>query len=198
MLGLGEHDRRIEGRGDVRVDEVERRARRDPGEQRLARDQLVDAVPADVGQGRRAGEADGPAGQHAQRRGTVLVGAVEEELEAEADPEEWPPGGDPGPDRLDQAAPAEAVHRRPGRADAGHDQGVGAAQRFGVADHDRLGPDHLEGPADADQVARAVVGDGDPDHWRVPLSDAMPVRRGSISQASRSARPSALNAASAR
>ena len=77
-------------------------------------------------------------------------------------------------------------------------------ERLGVAGDDDVGADRVERLVDADEVAGAVVDDGDARRRAlsvtpsVPFVDATPVRRGSGSQAARSARPSALNAASAR
>ena len=95
----------------------------------------------------------------------------------------------------------EPGHGRSGGADARHDQRVGAAQRLRVArDRDRR-TDARQRLVDAHQVARAVIDDRQPGrraHSRTPLVEATPVRRGSMSQAARSARASALKAASAR
>ena len=192
------------GRAGVRVDEVEVGAVGDAVEQRvLAR--ALDLVPADVraGSGRPRGATVRP-GEHAERRRAVLVAALEQELQAEADAEERPVG-----------APATRGSARRGRARSrraiagaaaptpGHDERVGAARaprRRGR--RATSAPDGRQRLLDADEVAGAVVDDGDARSRPVirasPWSRRRPSRRGSGSQATRSARPSALNAASAR
>ena len=112
------------GAARVRVDEVEVGVWRDAVERRVVAAPL-DLVPADVGQRRRVLEAPRPARQHAERHGAVLVAALEQQLEPEADAEERPIGGDPAPDRLDETGGVEPLHRRRGRPDAGHDDRVG-------------------------------------------------------------------------
>ena len=71
------------------MDEVEVRVRRDAGEGRVLA-AADDLVPADVGERRGVVEADRPAGQEPERLGAVLVRALEQELEPEADAEERP------------------------------------------------------------------------------------------------------------
>ncbi len=140
--------------------------------------------------------ADAP-GEHAERPRAVLVAAVEQELHAQADAQEGAVGGDPAPDRLHEPAPPQPFHRGPGRTDTGHDEGVGAHHvRLRPRQHD-LGAGRAQGFVDAHEVAGAVVDDGDPGHPRLPFVDATPARRGSGAIATRSARPRALNAASA-
>ena len=146
-------------------------------------------------------EHDGPSGDDPERRRSVLVAPVEEQLEAEADPEERAIVRDPGADRVGQALRLEPAHGGRRGPDAGHDERVETAQHVGLADGDDLGTHRRQCLVDADQVACPVVDDPDPRtcrHSRIPLVDATPVRRGSISQATRRARPSALKAASAR
>ena len=91
----------------------------------------------------------------------VLVAGLEQELEPEADPEEGPAGGKPGGDRLGEAMAVEASHRRFRRADAGHDERIGAAECLAVAADRDIGTDGRERLVDADEVAGAVVDDGD-------------------------------------
>ena len=109
----------------------------------------------------------------------VLVAALEQELHPEADPEEGAVGGDPVPDRVDEAAPREAGHRRRGRADAGDDEAVGPGQVRRAPHHDHVGARDTERLVDADEVAGAVVDDGDLRHPRLPFVEATPARRGS-------------------
>ena len=161
------------------------------------------------GSDRRVLELSRPARQHAKRRGAVLVAALEEQLEAEADPEERAVVGDPAPDRVDEPGPLQTLHCGRRRADAGHDERVGVPEVVGTRRADDVRPDGHKRLLDADEVARAVVDDREPRQapgaGRVaplirasPSSRPLPRRRGSGSQAARSARPSALNAASAR
>jgi len=103
VLGLGER-LRARGRGaDVRVDEVEVGAVGDAVERRVLVAAL-DLVPADVRERRGVNETDRAAVEDAERLRAVLVAAVEQELEAEADPEERTPGRDPVVDRPGQPA----------------------------------------------------------------------------------------------
>ena len=88
-----------------------------------------------------------------------------------------------------------------GGADTRDDDRVGTAEALRVPDLDRVRADRRERLVDTHQVAGAVVDDGDARagrHSRTPFVEATPTRRRSISQAMRSERPSALNAASAR
>ena len=137
--------------------------------------------------------------------GAVLVAALEQELQPEADAEERPVGGDPGADRLDEAAPRAAGpspaprRRRPGTTSASAPSRSPARSRRRTRR-----PTRGQRLLDADEVAGAVVDDRDPRALGAAVIRASPssrrrrVRRGSGSQATRSARPSALNAASAR
>ena len=116
-------------------------------------------------------------------------------------------GGDPVADRLDEARGSQPVHRRRGGAHAGHDEQVGAVEVLGSRRRGaRARRRRRSACSMRDEVARAVVDDGD----RGPVA----ARRSSPERAlgrrdaaragdpartpSRSARPSALNAASAR
>ena len=136
------------------------------------------AIPANAGWSRRRStwfqpmwgsvgasvEPSRPARQHAERRRAVLVAALEQELEAEADPEERPAGGDPVADRLDEPGPlpgapspapprrrrARRARRRPARSSARVARTTSPRRRHGQ----RL--------VDADEVAGAVVDDREP------------------------------------
>ena len=179
-----------------------RRCRRTPGASRRP----VDLVPADVRQRRGVLEADRAPGQHAERLGAVLVAALEQELEPEADAEERAVGGDPGADRVDEAGrPAAGPSRAPPprrRARRGgrrrrSSSGVGRATDACAGGEQRL--------LDRDEVAGAVVDDRDVGRPRgAPLTPASPssTRRRSAAGRARTRRaaraPSALNAASAR
>ena len=148
-------------------------------------------------------ETDGAAGQDPQGLGAVLVAALEQQLEAEADAQERAIGVDPGPDRLEEAALAKPVHRRSGRADARDHQEVRVVDVVAGRRAADAGSGGRERLLDRHQVAGAVVHDDDARRIRArhpsdPFVEATPVRRGSGSHAIRSARPSALNAASAR
>ncbi len=185
------------------MNEVEVGAVRDAIEQRvLARP--LDLVPADVGERRRTLEPDRPTGQDTERHRAILVAPLEQELEPEADPEERAAGGQPAPDRRREAPAVEARHRRFRRPDARHDQRIRPAKGLGIPSDRDVGADGRQRLVDAHEIAGAVIDHRDPwpsrrdRHPRVPFVDATPSRRGSGSQAIRRARPSALNAASAR
>ena len=66
-----------------------------------------------------------PTGDDAEGPRAVLVAAVEQQLEAEADAQERPVGRQPLEDRVQQSTASKAVHRRCGGPDAGHDERVG-------------------------------------------------------------------------
>src|SRR3954447_9080445 len=184
------------------MDEVEVGAVRDSVEERMVPGPL-DLVPADVRERRRLDELGSPAGKDPERRGVILVAAVEQKLQAETDTEEWLVTAGPGANRSREPGCIEPCHRRSRRADSRDDKAVRVRQGVRVGSNDDVGTDRRERLVDRDEVARAVIDDGDPGsrgphHPSEPLVDATPSRRGSISQATRSARPSALNAASAR
>ena len=92
----------------------------------------------------------------------VLVAAVEQQLEPEADAQERPIPLDPVADRVDQAGPRQARHRRRRGPDARHDQRVGVPQAALVARHGDGGADSGQRLLDAHEVARPVVDDRDP------------------------------------
>ena len=180
------------------VDEVEVGGLVDPVEQRVGATPLH-LVPADVRQTRRLPQADRSPGQHAEGFRAVLVAPLEQELEAQADPEQGPVIGDPRPDgRLEATAP-QAGHGGTGGADAGDHERVGTFQGRGPAGHHDVGSRGGERLLDAHEVAGPVVDDRDPRHPRLPFVEGTaPARRGSSATAARRARASALNAASAR
>ena len=104
---------------------------------------------------------------------------------------------------------SQAGHRRCGRADAGHDEQVGAGEavRTGGDPRRRRRPPRAPGRCSRGCRPRSRRPRPAPErpgrrpagaHPSVPFVDATPTRRGSTAVAWRSARPSALNAASAR
>ncbi len=107
-----------------------------------------------------------------------------------------------------QALAAEPFHGRRAGADAGDEDDFRAVELLGRLGHRHHGTQQAQGVADGDEVAGAVVDHGDTDgiaHLQPPaeggsepLVEAMPERRGSGATAMRSARASALKAASAR
>ena len=120
----------------------------------------------------------------------------------EADAEARSAGANPVAQRLEQAALAQVDHGRRGGADTRNDDRVDAGQSRRFVGHDDLGPDRRQGPGDADHVRRAVVQDGDPDRRRLIRATPSWRRDPDVADrrrtAARSARPSALKAASAR
>ena len=98
------------------------------------------------------------------------------------------PAGDARPQRLVVAALAQAGHRGARRADAGQDGEIGSRDVV-----DELGAEPVERERDRAHVAGAVLADRDL-HSR-PFVDGSPSP--SRATATRSARPTALNAASA-
>ena len=155
----------------------------------------------------RVREAHHVASQQAQHRGAVLVGTLEEQLQAEADADV--PGA--APDTLEdgshEALAVQAVHGRPAGAHAGDEDGIRVLQVRGRRGDGHSGAQQLQRVADAHQVAGAVVDHGDPHRighagpeafGRLPFVEATPARRGSGDTAMRNARARALKAASAR
>src|SRR5262245_34944997 len=179
---LGDRDDAFGTRGRVRrlgrerVREVERAP------------ETVDAGPADARDASFA-QAHRAAGHDAEPLdAAVLLGLVERELETEADAEDRTVVGDAHAQRLVEAAPAKSVHRRAGRADSRQDGEIRAGD---VVREARTEP--RERDLDRTCVAGAVVADRD--SHTTPFVEGMP----SLSRlaATRSARPTALNAASA-
>jgi hypothetical protein len=126
-------------------------------------------------------------------------------LQPEADPQVRTAVVDPAQDGIDETRLGQPPHRRSGRANAGNNKSVRALELVGVPHEPHPGADTRQRLLDADEIAGAVVDDGDRRarqrrrrHSAVPFVDATPTRRGSISHAWRSARPRALKLASAR
>ena len=160
----------------VRVDEIEVGVRRDPVEQGVGA-RSRDLVPADVRQGRGVLEADRAPGDDAERGRAVLVAAVEQELEPEADPEVRPVGGDPGAERVDQVVPASrdiagAAAPTPGTMTASAPRRPSPSRATSTVGAD--GPERL---VDADEVAGTVVDDRDPRAGRHPITPGRPWSR---------------------
>ena len=118
----------------------------------------------------------------------VLLRPFERKLEPEADPEHRTIGGHTCAQHLVEPLPAQLVHRRPGRADAGQNREVGSRDIV-----DELGAEPPKRDLDRPDVPGAVVAHGDP--HRLPFVDGIPLD--STRSAVRSARPTALYAASA-
>ena len=169
------------GEVDVRAVETVEDARR-PGEREL--------VPAHVRHGRRV-ELANTAGEQTQAL-APLVALLEEDLEPDADAEHRPAGIDAVAQHSPRAAPAP---RR--RAPAWPTPATTASGARGdlrrIRRDDRLRARAGQRRADAAQIAGAVVGEHD--LHASPFVDWTPPDAGA--HASRSARPSALNAASA-
>ena len=123
-----------------------------------------------------------------------LLALGEEKLVAEADAEVRPPGRDVRADRLREPQAVEAPHGIGEGPVPGNDQGTSARHGPGVIGDDDLGGEHGQRLPDAAEVAPAVVDDGD---HKTPLVESTPSMRGFIREASASARPNALNSASA-
>src|SRR5262245_14882840 len=163
------------GLGSIRVREVERPA-------------VADFGPAHA-RDAAAAQADGAARHKPEPRDTaVLLRPLESELEAEADAEDRPPALEPLAQLFVVAALAQPRHRRARRADAGEHGDVGAGDV--VCD---LGAEPAERDLDRAHIARPVSADRGV--HIVPLVDGTPSPERAA--AAPSARPTALNAASA-
>src|SRR5690348_8672903 len=148
----------------------------------------VNLRPADPRHAARA-QALGAAGNQPEPgHTTVLLRRLERELEAEADAENRPVGSEPLAERLVVAALPQAGHRGPCGTDAGQ-HGEIRVENVGRL----LDAEPRECEPNAADIARAVLAHRDV--HSTPFVDGMSAD--SIRTASPSARPSALNDASA-
>src|SRR5437763_7892310 len=160
----------------VRMREVERLA------------QPVDVGPADARDAALA-QAHRAAGDDAEPfHAAVLLRLVERELQPEADAEHGPAVVHSVAERVVEPAPAQAVHRRARRSNAGKHREVRSRDVAGQARAEAR-----ERDLDRARIPGAVVADRD--IHMTPFVDGMPSP--SRFTATRSARPTALNAASA-
>ena len=126
--------------------------------------------------------------------GVVLLRSVEQDLHPHADAEQ-------GNVEVDQRPPqtgcVDPVHHCLRRSDARQHDRVGSEQVGGFRGHDDVCACARQALTDRNQVAGPVIDDGDRRSHVDPLVDATPIRRSSAATAERSARASALKAASA-
>ena len=137
----------------------------------------ADGVPADVRQLQALGaQRHDPAAQQAEALGAAeLLGALEEQVHPQAQPDDRHARGRALAHERVEAAVAQPPHRLRQRADAGQHEAVGRREHLDVGGQQRLGADALEGLLDRAAVAHAVV--DDPDHSvSVPLVDGTPSR----------------------
>src|SRR4029079_2579507 len=99
--------------GGVRVREIERLT-------------VVDARPADSGDAAVAHPDRAPCDEPEPGDTTVLLGLLERQLQAEADPEDRPARSETRRQRLVVAAGAQPPHGGPRRADSGQHREIGA------------------------------------------------------------------------
>jgi hypothetical protein len=123
----------------------------------------------------------------------VLLGLLERELQAEADPERRPPEPRALAERLVEPARAQPRHRARRRAHARQDGDLGLEERGRFLDELRARPEPRERELHRAHVPGAVRRDRD--RHSSPFVDGIPAP--SRATAARSARPTALNAASA-
>src|SRR5581483_4687495 len=187
VVDVGGRDR-VVGNARERVGEVHVAAV-EPLEER-ALSAHAQLVPAHVGNTARTEALDTPR-EEAETRATLLARA-EQELHSHADPEHRPARPDPGGERLVEPALAQAASRAARVSDAGDDGERRRLHLGGVLRDNRIAARTRQRRADAAQVARAVVGEHDP--HSAPFVEPPPPLG---AHASRSARPTALNAASA-
>ncbi len=142
-----------------------------------------------------------PAGK---RRTTVeplalpeLLALGEEQLVPEADPEEGPAVVERGAEGVEEPQRLEAAHGVVKGAVAGQDEGAGVRDHARVLRDDGAHAEASQRLFDAAQVASSVVDDGDHVSYRLPFVERTPAMRGLSLVASASARPTALNTASA-
>ena len=180
-----------------------------PSARRDSRSQRTGAQPMFGTLRPGASSARHRARQQAEALGAAeLLGALEEQLQAEADAEDRRPRRGPLGDQLVEPGRADPLHRPREGADAGQDQAVGGAHSSGSAQIVAARADVLERLLDRAQVPHPVVQDQirraaaprrgrlDAHSLSVPLVEGTPVSSGSIETATRSARAKALKEAS--
>ena len=198
VLGGGDDVGRILGPRRQRVHVVEGAALagQSRGERRRALE--ADVVPADVRDPQPAGvQRAHLAGEQPEAVGElVLLGALEQQLHAQADAQHGRAGRGGGPDALVEAELDEVAHALRERPDARDDERVGRLQRRRVARDERARADVLQRLLHRSAVAHPVVDDRHRRHVSVPLVLGTPFSVGSRATAARSARAQALNVAS--
>jgi len=106
-------------------------------------------------------EANDLARDHAQTGVfSVLVAEVEQQLQAEADPQERPAGGNGFDDRRDQFLLAKVGDGVGESTDTRQDHLGGSLDLIGRGNDARIGSHALEGLLNAAKIAHAVVNDG--------------------------------------
>jgi hypothetical protein len=161
VLGRAEHV--LAGRADGEgMDEVEGRVGVDPlGERRLVLP--VDRLPTDV-RDLQAGRVDRGhlAREQPEALGAAeLRGALEEQLQPEADAEDRRPRQGPLGDQPVEPGRPDPLHRPREGTDAGKDQTVGGPDLVGIGGDRRPRPDVLERLLDRAQIAHPVIQDQD-------------------------------------
>ena len=96
----------------------------------------------------------------------VLDAALEQDLHADADPQDRSATGQSPPDDPIPADGEQSGHARRVRPDARYHQSVGVQRRIEVGRHGHLGPDPLQRAGGGRQVAGAVVQHHDGTHRR--------------------------------
>src|SRR4051794_38724747 len=154
----------------------------------VERASVLDVGPADAWDASLAQPRRAPRHEAESLHASVLLRPVERQLEAEADAQDRCARVEPRAQRVVVAARAQTVHRRARRADAGQHCEVCAADVVG---------DRRAEPAERDLDGAHVPGAvaADRDVHRRPFVDGTPVPE--VATAAASARPTALNAASA-
>ncbi len=177
--------------------EVEVGAARDPIEDREIVP-VLDLVPPHVRHLEPGGEAANDTGNDVEPLAlTELLALGEEELVPEANPEERPPVVERGAERVEEAQRLEIAHGVVESAVAGQDKSAGVSDHARVLGHHGA---HAEAPQrflDAAQVPPSVIDNRDHVTYKLPFVERTPAMRGLSRVASASARPTALNAASA-
>ena len=159
----------------------------------VERSAIVDIGPADARHAPLA-QAFGAARQQPEPLdAAVLVRLVECELESEADAERRPAGRGSVEERLVEASFAQAGHCQTRRPDARQDGEIGRAHLLGFFRAVRVRAETAQRKLDGTHIAGAVRADRDLHSTPFVLGSSEPSRR----TASRSARPTALHAASA-
>src|SRR4051812_49372851 len=154
-------------------------------------------LPADVRNLHAVRNPRDATGEKAQPRAQpILLSFFEQDLHPEADAEHRRLAGERSAKSVAQAEGACSLHPEPEGGDAWHDDPLRACDLAGGRCEPRLAAGADDGLQDRSQVPQTQVGDGDAAH-SIPLVLGMPVTRGSIDTAWRSALANDLKTASA-